>query len=116
WKTEMKNEPYFIDVEGSSFPLPSWVPDWSSPISFEVLSRYEQAELYSAAGSTTTTASLINESVLVLKGVEIDSVRWSSQIMAHTGGEDRSSLFQDWQEFSADAFAYSLALADLLRV
>ncbi|MCJ1259478.1 hypothetical protein MMC24_007316 [Lignoscripta atroalba] len=109
WKVELQNEPFFVDAERSNLQLPSWVPDWSSSTNFEVLSRYNQAELYSAARATTTAAALCNGLNLALQGMEVDIVRWSSQIMAHTGGEDRSSLFKDWRDFAEDATAYNSA-------
>jgi hypothetical protein len=103
---QLRKAPYYDDTPNNA-ELPSWAPDWSSQTNFEILPRYDQMQLYAATEGTRAQARLIGSSILALRGIEVDTIRWSSQVMAHNGDEDRLALFEDWMEFAKDASAYT---------
>lgn len=78
--------------------LPSWVTDFAKPVNFAgALDQYiAQLPYYDACGGRSAAVSTIEENILVLEGVAVDSIDEFGTGMMYLGEEQQKSVFQDW--------------------
>ncbi|KAI1329434.1 heterokaryon incompatibility protein-domain-containing protein [Xylariaceae sp. FL0255] len=86
--------------------LPSWVPDFSKPVTFAgSLDRYlRQLSYYDASAGRGASASVIEENILVLEGCLVDSIASTSSRMVYLREEPQRSVFRDWYQFAKDFY------------
>jgi Heterokaryon incompatibility protein (HET) len=97
--------------------IPSWVPDWSLKrrefgYSSETRcrSRVERERLFKASGGSRTKFHLINESILRLRGVKVDTVATLHKVWKSAGSEYIPNLdfLNKWASGTGDDNYHSL--------
>jgi hypothetical protein len=91
--------------------LPSWVPDWSHlPVSPNLAkTRLQLHDTYNAAGNSSADVEIVTSSVLMARGISVDTVKSRTHSPATlTSIDSHIRLLKNWYNFATGAAQDSL--------